>query len=418
VTSDVVPVGLLTSYVREVLERDPLLSDLWVEGEIGDLFRAKSGHVYFTLRDDDGQIKCVLFRTTVTQIGLSPIAGDQIAAHGRVTLYPRDGAIQLYIDMIQPAGVGIATLELERLRQRLEAEGLFEESRKRALPPAPQCIGVVTSPDGAAWHDIQQVITRRYPFAHLILSPTVVQGNEAPESIVRALEVVQADGRPAVIILARGGGSSDDLAAFNDERVVRAVFASRVPVITGVGHETDHTLVDEVADLRAPTPSAAAELSVPSIALLPARINEARERLRTHLGGYLADRRDHTSSKSRDLQRRNPITMLETRRQTLDSATRQLSERMRDYVDLRRAPFATSRAILEALDPVAVLQRGYAVVQDEQSGKVIARVADALAGQTVRISFVDGAARSRIEESGQYVTPWREDNERERGVPA
>jgi len=418
VSGQVVSVGLLTSYVRELLERDPLLGDLWVEGEVGDLFRARSGHTYFTLRDNDGQLKCVLFRTSMTQQGSPPSSGDRIAAHGRVTVYPRDGAVQLYVDMIQPAGVGLAALELERLRQRLESEGLFDWSRKRPLPSAPQCIGVVTSADGAAWQDIQQVIARRYPFAHLILSPTIVQGSKAPESIVRALELLQLDDRPTVVILARGGGSSEDLSAFNDERVVRAVFASRLPVIAGVGHETDRTLVDEVADLRAPTPSAAAELSVPSIADLPARIHEARDHLLAHVNSYMLAGHDRVCTASVSLHRRGPKMMLETAHQDVDRASEALTERMRTYVALLRSPVVTSGAVLRALDPIAVLNRGYAVVEAADSGQLIARVAEAPAGQSVRISFIDGAAAARVEESAPYVSPWRDHVEDEDGVTA
>lgn len=415
--SQVVPVGLLTAYVRELVDRDPLLADLWVEGEISDLFHAKSGHLYFTLRDDDGQLKCVLFRTHATQLGIVPRAGDQIAAHGHVTVYPRDGAIQLYVDLIQPAGVGVAALERERLRQQLDAEGLFDDARKRLLPTAPQCIGVVTSPDGAAWHDIQQVIGRRYPFAHLILSPTSVQGSAAPEAIVSALKLLQADGRAAMIILARGGGSAEDLWAFNDERVVRAVFACKVPVVTGVGHETDRTLVDEVADLRAPTPSAAAELSVPSIADFPQRIHEARRSLARYLEQRVADHRANLGATRLNLRRTSPVRLLQTRRQNHDDAAAATSAEIRKHLRQSRMSVANERALLDILDPIAVLDRGYAVVEDAESGKLIARVADAPAGQSLRISWIDGAALSHVRESGHFVSPWREDDGVD-GLPA
>ncbi|MDP9365285.1 MAG: exodeoxyribonuclease VII large subunit, partial [Chloroflexota bacterium] len=278
-TPPILPVGLLTSYVRELLDGDPLLADVWVEGEISNLFLARSGHVYFTLRGDEGQLKCVLFRVHAARQRASLLPGDQVAAHGRVTVYEKDGALQLYVDVVQPAGLGLAALQLERLRQQLAAEGLFDPSRKRPIPERPRAIGVVTSADGAVWHDIQQVLRRRYPFAELILAPTLVQGERAPAAIVAAMAAIEADGRAEVVIVARGGGSAEDLAAFNDEAVVRAVFACRLPVVTGVGHETDRTLVDEVADLRAPTPSAAAELCVPSVLEIGARLAEARERL-------------------------------------------------------------------------------------------------------------------------------------------
>src|SRR5215217_777716 len=273
------PVGAFVCLFREALESDPLYADLWLDGEVSDVSRSSAGHVYFNLRDDDGCLKCVLFRGQALRQHYPLRLGDQIVVHGGLSIYPRSGAIQLVADLVQPAGLGAASLELEYLRQRLEAEGLFDPLRKRPLPTSPGTIGVVTSLHGAAWHDIVNVVGRRYPLADLVLSPAQVQGDGAAESIVRALQTLQNEADVDVVILARGGGASEDLSAFNDERVVRAVFASRVPVVTGVGHATDRTLVEDVADVFAPTPSAAAELCVPSIADLSERLHSMESRL-------------------------------------------------------------------------------------------------------------------------------------------
>ncbi len=278
-TLRLLPVGAFVYLLRDVLESDPLYSDLWLEGEVLDLSRSSAGHTYFSLGDDDGCLKCVLFRGQALRQHQLPKLGDQVVVHGGLSIYTRTGAMQLVADLVQPAGLGLVSLELEYLRQRLEAEGLFDPLRKRALPAAPRMIGVVTSEHGAAWHDIVEVVGRRFPLAELLLAPAQVQGDGAPESIVQALQAILSGSKVDVIILARGGGATDDLSAFNDERVVRAVFASHVPIVVGVGHATDRTLVEDVADLYAPTPSAAAELCVPSGEALKEQVQTLASRL-------------------------------------------------------------------------------------------------------------------------------------------
>lgn len=394
----VIPVGLLASYVREVLEADDLLADLWVEGEVSNLFPARSGHVYFTLRGDEGQLKCALFRSFAARQRTLPANGDLVAAHGRVTLYEREGTLQLYVDVVQPAGLGLAALQLERLRQRLAAEGLFDEGRKRPIPRAPRTIGVVTSPDGAVWHDIQQVLRRRYPMTHLLLSPATVQGERAPAAIVAALEALQLDGRAEVVILARGGGSAEDLAAFNDEAVVRAVFACRVPVVTGVGHETDRTLVDEVADLRAPTPSTAAELCVPAVADLAVRAVELRDRLQRGMIETLAEDGRRLEHLRRHLGRLNPCGEIGPRRGDLGALVARGARSQRVRLDAARAELRLQVGLLQALEPAAVLGRGYAALADAATGAPVARVTDAEPGRPVRAELADGVLVARVEE--------------------
>lgn len=392
-------VGLLAAYLRELLESDPLLADLWLEGEVANVFPARSGHLYFTLRDDDGQIKCALFRSQAARQAVLPRNGDQVALHGRLTFYERDGQPQVVVDLVQPAGLGLAALQLELLRQRLEAEGLFDPARKRPLPPAPRVIGVVTSPDGAVWHDIQTVLRRRYPLVEIVLAAAAVQGDRAPAALVAAIEALQADGRAEVIIVARGGGAAEDLAAFNDERVVRAVFACRVPVVSGVGHETDVTLIDRVADLRAPTPSAAAELCVPSVAELLTRLADSRERLaRSARWALEGERRRLDAARSR-LRRGDPAAVLAQRRASVQALVRRAERRIGGVLERRRADVALRRDLLRALDPHGVLRRGYAVLIDAETGDPIAAVADTAPGREFIADLHDGALFGRIEAS-------------------
>lgn len=393
----VVAVKTVTSYVRAVLERDDILSDLWVQGEVASIYHHRSGHVYFTLQDGDAQLKSVLFRAQAARHRQLPAQGDLVVAHGKITLYEQNSTVQLYADSVQPAGQGLAALELERLRQRLEAEGLFDESRKRPLPVAPRWIGVVTSPDGAVWHDIQHVLRRRYPLTHLILSPAQVQGERAPASLVAALEVLQRDGRSEVIIIARGGGSAEDLAAFNDEQVVRALFASRVPVISGIGHETDWTLADLVADLRAPTPSAAAEVSTPSVIDLALRVYEARLELRQLATGILADHRLDVQHEQGSLRHASPKRTVAGGQEAVRQLIGRARRGQRQTVELVRGGVTLQSTLLRSLNPVHVLGRGYAAVSIAATGQPVTSRRQIPNGDVLHLQLADGAVLSRVE---------------------
>src|SRR5215218_11080470 len=362
-TTQLLPVGTFVCLFREALESDSLYADLWLEGEVSDVSRSSAGHVYFNLRDDDGCLKCVLFRGQALRQHHPLKFGDQIVVHGGLSIYPRSGAIQLVADLVQPAGLGAASLELEYLRQRLEAEGLFDPLRKRPLPTSPGTIGVVTSLHGAAWHDIVNVVSRRYPLADLVLSPAQVQGDGAPESIVRALQTLQDEADVNVVIVARGGGATDDLSAFNDERVVRAVFALRVPVIAGVGHATDRTLVEDVADVFAPTPSAAAELCVPSIEDLGERLQSLESRLVWSLAARRAGAETALLAASRRLKEACPVPELRERRIEIETAAIRMRRAATETISRGRQSVTVSGSVLAALDPSAVLQRGFAVLQ-------------------------------------------------------
>ena len=261
--SQTLRVAQLTLYLRELLESDPVLTDVWVEGEVSNCTRSSSGHVYFTLRDDRAALSCVAWRNVASRWRELPREGDSLLAHGRISVYEPQGRYQLYVDLVQPAGLGRLFLEFQALKERLEAEGLFAEERKRPLPRLPQVVGVVTSSQAAALQDIVRTLQARFPALEVLLAPTLVQGPQAPAQIVRALQALDARAEVDVIVLARGGGSLEDLWAFNDEALVRAIADCEKPVISAVGHESDVTLADFAADMRAPTPSAAAELAVP-----------------------------------------------------------------------------------------------------------------------------------------------------------
>lgn len=390
-------VKAVTTYVKNVLESDDLLADLWVQGEISSMYQHRSGHVYLTLQEGDAQLKCVMFRAHATRHRRLPAQGDLVVAHGNVSLYEQNSSLQLYVDSVQLAGQGIAALELERLRQQLEAEGLFDESRKRPLPIAPRFIGVVTSPDGAVWHDIQHVLRRRYPLTHLILAPAQVQGERAAASIVAALDALQAEGRSEVIIVARGGGSAEDLAAFNDEQVVRAIFASRVPVISGVGHETDWTLTDLVADLRAPTPSAAAEVCTPSVADLAWRIEEARVELFRLATRDLADLATELGHQTRNLQRASPLRSVVDRRRQVDQMLGRVRQSQRSTVEQARSGLGLQTRLLRSLSPARVLSRGYAAVSFAATGQPITNSRQVPLGDILHLQLADGALLGRVE---------------------
>src|SRR5690606_27051359 len=284
---DAFSVHQITIYIRDLIDQDPRLAGVVVEGEVSHFTRASSGHLYFTLKDDSAELRCVMWRSQAAWLGFEPQHGDAVLAHGQISVYEQRGQYQLMCDMLQPAGLGELNRQFELLKARLNAEGLFDEARKRPLPAFPRAVGVVTSPTTAAFQDVLNVIRRRYPLLPVVLSPTLVQGKEAPPQIIAALDRLNQRDDIDLILLVRGGGSLEDLWCFNDEAVVRAVAASRLPVVTGVGHEIDFTLVDFAADRRAPTPSAAAELITPDGALLAQQVRGLRSRMDTMLIGQL-----------------------------------------------------------------------------------------------------------------------------------
>jgi exodeoxyribonuclease VII large subunit len=392
----ILTVEQLVGTIKDVLETEPLLQDAWVQGEVSNLSRSAAGHLYFTLKDAGGQVRCVLFRHQARYQSYTPANGALVVVHGRVSLYEASGALQLYVDLVQADGIGAAALELERLRQRLAAEGLFDEHRKRPLPAFPRCIGVVTSAQGAVWHDIKTVIARRFPSVVLVLAPAQVQGADAPASIVAGLRRLWELDCCDVIIVGRGGGSAEDLWAFNDEQVARAIYASPAPVISAVGHEVDYTIADLVADVRAPTPSAAAELAVPDRQHLLAELAGLRDRLCAAAGARLSAARAGLDAAGRRLGRSSPQPRLVQQRQRLDDLAAGLTAQLTRRLERHDQAVGALAGRLRALDPRAVLARGYAVVTLAGSGAVVASVGAVAAGDRLRVHVRDGWFGARV----------------------
>jgi len=379
-------VSRLTFYIRKLLEENESLQDVWVQGEISNLSRPASGHVYFTLKDSSAALKCVIWKTSAARLGVALQDGMEVEVHGRIGIYEVSGQYQLYADQVRPVGEGALYQEFLRLKSMLEAEGLFAPERKRPIPVFPRKIGIVTSATGAALRDMLNTLRRRLPLVEIILAPSPVQGFEAPPALVNAIQslVLQS---PDVIILARGGGSMEDLWAFNDERVVRAVAMSEVPVICGVGHETDFTLCDFAADLRAPTPTAAAELATQITLLdLSAELQSYRNRLTSSTLSLLTEHKTVLSSLISELRYASPQRGIQSERQRVDELARRAHSSLAYRVQLQSTHVNGLQKRLAALSPLAVLARGYAVVTRKDDGSVVSRVAQASGTMNVRVS--------------------------------
>lgn len=379
----------LTRYLRELLSSDELLQDVWVAGEVSNFTHHTSGHVYFTLKDGGAALRCVMWRSLVNLQKFLPRDGDAIEVHGKITVYEVRGEYQLSIDRIRPAGEGALYAEFLRLKALLEAEGLFAPERKRPIPARPQCIGIVTSPTGAALQDMLNTLRRRYPLVEVVLAPTPVQGEEAPLGIITALHDVARLAKPDVIILARGGGSIEDLWAFNDERVARAIAASPVPIITGVGHETDYTIADFVSDLRAPTPTAAAELATPNQVDLRLDLSDLKVRLSHTLQAYTTELRWAFKGVQGQLERNSPLVQIQSASQWVDELDRRLAASIRHLLAIARTHLTGLAQRMGALNPRAVLERGYSIVVN-QAGETIAHVAQVRAGEPLTVQVSDG----------------------------
>jgi exodeoxyribonuclease VII large subunit len=380
----------LTDYIKDLLEFDPELQDVWLRGEISNFTRAASGHLYFTLKDAGAALSCVMWRAAAERLTWRPEQGAAALAHGRISVYPARGSYQLYVDQLQPAGLGDLHARFEQLRDRLKAEGLFEAERKRPLPPFPRVLGVVTSPRAAALRDVLQVLRRRYPLVRVLLAPTLVQGDQAPPQIVAALQALDDRDDVDLILLVRGGGSLEELWAFNDERVARAIAACRHPVVSGVGHETDFTIADFVADLRAPTPSAAAELAVPDQSDLRQRLDVSAGRLLGLAEGRLREARQSLALQQRSLQRLSPLVRVDAHRQQVDDLTQRATRATTHRLALHRSGLVGSRSRLASLSPLATLERGYSVVRRADTGVVVRSVGQVSAGDPLAIQVRDG----------------------------
>jgi len=392
-------VTTLTRHLRQLLESDAGLQAVWVQGEISNMARPASGHIYFTLKDSGASLRCVMWRSEAARLRLSLEDGLAVDVHGSISLYEAGGLYQLYADTLRPLGEGALYQEFLRLKAALEAEGLFDAARKRSIPEFPRRIGMVTSPTGAALWDMLNTLRRRLPLAEVILAPTPVQGEEGPAGIVAALQALNRIAAPDVILLARGGGSIEDLWAFNDENVIRAIIESAAPVITGVGHETDFTLADFAADLRAPTPTAAAERSTPRTVLdLKASLAETSGVLFSRMVTLLQQQRESAAWLDDRLRLYSPARRLQTERQRLDEMSRRWTAEQVHGLQFAMEKFRGLENHLQALNPLAVLKRGYAVITKNE--KVVASTSQIKIDDALHVRIQDGEFNARVTGNG------------------
>jgi exodeoxyribonuclease VII large subunit len=386
-------VSQVAGYLRDMVERDGLVRDIWVSGEVANRRTSGAGHDYFTLSDGRGSLRCVMFSDVGGHERLAD--GAAVIAHGRVSLYVPRGDLQLIVDLVQPEGAGELQLRLEELKRRLRLEGLFDESRKRPLPRFPRRVGVVTSPSGAVWHDIRNVVARRYPLVELVLAPASVQGEDAAASIVDGLSALGSAGVD-VMLLARGGGSLEDLSPFNEESVARAIFASPAPVVTGVGHETDVTISDLVADRRAPTPSAAAELVVPDRSDLAARVAVARGSLGSLAASLLSARSAAVEGLGLRVRRAGPD--VDSLRLRVDDLLRTALTHLTHDLEVKAERFEGLRQSLASLGPGETLKRGYAIVQrlGPDGGEVVTDAARVVPGDRIAVTLRRGGLEAEV----------------------
>lgn len=398
--AEYIDVTTLNRLAKQFLAQCEPLNNLIVCGEISNFVRhQKSGHCYFTLKDENASIKCVMFRDKARLLGFPPQNGIRVLAYGYATIYERDGAFQLYCEFLRPFGAGAAQMAFDALKKKLGAEGLFDPSRKRALPPVPHCIGVVTSKTGAALQDIRQVMSRRWPMIRLLLAPVNVQGLLAEQQIVEAIRRLDADPRPDLILVTRGGGSKEDLWVFNSEKIARAAFACRKPVVSAVGHEIDTTILDYVADLRAPTPSAAAELCVPDQAEVRRKIFIAEQNIQKNIQSRL----EICYNKFNEL---SAMRMMQREQENLNQKARRLDEltaSVRDAAHTRCSRGYTglqnAAALAASLNPYAVLSRGYTMLQDPDGHCV--PVGDLKPGQQITVTGRDACAECTVNTIGK-----------------
>lgn len=389
-----ITVGQLTRYVRALLEEDKKLADLYVKGEISNFTQARSGHLYFSLKDRDSAVRCVMFRSDAESLRFMPQDGMLVLLRARVGFYERDGMFQLYATDMQPDGAGALAVAFEQLKARLAAEGLFHERHKKPLPAYPSRIGVITSETGAALHDILNVLSRRYPLCTVVLSPAQVQGAGAPESLVKALRTLDGRGMCDVIIIGRGGGSAEDLACFNDEKLARTVFACNTPIISAVGHEVDYTICDFVADLRAPTPSAAAELAAPSIDELRQSLARRRALLHAAARAAMETNAQAVDWMRRRLEQNSPLHQVLRQKERLDFYRKSMYNKACMLMQRQRMELSSKAALLDSLSPLAVLGRGYALVK--KGAAYIHSAAQLAAGDEITLRLKDGYADAAV----------------------
>lgn len=393
----ILTVSQLNFYVRSIVDGDENLHSLFLRGEISNFKNyERSGHYYMTLKDDRCAVKAVMFRTSAASLRFMPRDGMKVIVMGRASLYERDGQFQFYIDDMQPDGEGALYLAFQQLKEKLRAEGLFDETRKKSLPPYPERIGVATSPSGAVLHDIKNVLERRWPVAKIVFCPCAVQGDDAPRQLIAAVDMFNKQKNVDVIICARGGGSIEDLWAFNNEALARRIASSAIPVVSAVGHETDFTIADFAADLRAPTPSAAAELVSPDLVEVLSAVRSEKLYIQKLMSAKIDGCRSRFRNAAEKRVFSSPLIFIEDKGRELDAADMALRTAMKDNVEKRERSFSVLAARLEMLSPLKVLARGYAAAFDK-NGNTIGRAALLSPGDRFSLQFQDGRAVCRAE---------------------
>lgn len=393
--SSILTVSQLNRYISFRMKEDKNLRSILIKGEISNFTNhTKTGHLYFTLKDNECSVKAIMFNSMASRLRFTPSSGMNVIISANVQVFERDGIYQLYVNDMQPDGIGALYLAFEQLRKKLSEEGLFDEAIKKPLPPFPQKIGIVTSPDAAALQDMLNIISRRYPIAEVVIFPCLVQGENAPSSICTALKKADKCNLD-IIIVGRGGGSLEDLMAFNSESVARTIFLCNTPIISAVGHETDTTISDYAADLRAPTPSAAAELAVPEISALNSYINSIEITLNKLIIGKITELRQDIDIKEQHLKLMLPAKKIETSRKTIDNAEQRINNALKNKILLSKAVLAEKSAALDNLSPLKIMNRGYSLVYKDK--KIIKSSSALKSGDKIDITLADGQVSAVIE---------------------
>lgn len=397
----VLSVSQLNRYIKMNFDADENLANIFISGEISNFTNHyRTGHLYFTLKDDSAAVRAVMFNSSAKRLKFMPEDGMKVIARGRVSVYEASGQYQLYVDDMQPDGVGALNLAYEQLKEKLQKEGLFSEHHKKPLPPYPEKVGVITSPTGAAVRDIINVLGRRFPYAEIVFCPVLVQGEGAHLQLTDAVNLFNSERATDVIIIGRGGGSIEDLWEFNDEGLARAVYNSEIPVISAVGHETDFTICDFVADMRAPTPSAAAELAVPDANELQYALSALKNRMFLNVSSGIADRRSRLEYLTSKGALKSPDEMLSNRSQRLDTAFSKMLSSYENRIGGKKVEFISAATALSKLDPMSVLMRGFAFVSDKNGKNVYSSQALAK-GDKINVRFHDGSAVCEVKEITQ-----------------
>ena len=397
----VLSVSQLNRYIKMNFDADENLANIFISGEISNFTNHyRTGHLYFTLKDDSAAVRAVMFNSSAKRLKFMPEDGMKVIARGRVSVYEASGQYQLYVDDMQPDGVGALNLAYEQLKEKLQKEGLFSELHKKPLPPYPEKVGVITSPTGAAVRDIINVLGRRFPYAEIVFCPVLVQGDGAHLQLTDAVNLFNSERAADVIIIGRGGGSIEDLWEFNDEGLARAVYNSEIPVISAVGHETDFTICDFVADMRAPTPSAAAELAVPDANELQYALSALKNRMFLNVSSGIADRRSRLEYLTSKGALKSPDEMLSNRSQRLDTAFSKMLSSYENRIGGKKVEFISAATALSKLDPMSVLMRGFAFVSDK-NGKNIYSSQALAKGDKINVRFHDGSAVCEVKEITQ-----------------